>query len=106
MDDFEPIAERLIRVLEDGSDQNREAIAFGSTLRALPMPFARGEVIDLGIAATGAVDAIRPTPSLQIGFAGIFVREQVVEFGGGKLVNGLGAFSHRSLPSVEGIYHV
>ena len=36
------------------------------------------------------LDAIGPAPRLQIGFAGIFMREQVVELSGGKLVNRLG----------------
>jgi hypothetical protein len=87
MDHAVPIAERLVRVLEDRSDQNREPIAVRGALVALPMPFARSKVIDCRIAATRAVDALRPAPGLQIGPASIFVGEHALKLSGSKLVD-------------------
>jgi len=91
MDDLEPIAERLVGVLKNSPDQDRKPIAVRGALRALPMPLAGSEIIDLRIAASRTMDAIGPAPSLQIGFAGILMREKGVELGGGKLVDRLRA---------------
>jgi len=76
MRDLEPITERLVGVLKDRSDQNREPIAVRGTLLALPMPLASFEVIDLGIAATRAMHAVRPAAGLQIAFAGVLVPDR------------------------------
>ena len=92
MRDLEPVAQRLVRVLKDGPGDHRKAIA-GRTARsafgALPVPFARREVIDGGIAATRAADALRPAAHHQVGLRRIVVTdwESPVKLGCGKLVN-------------------
>ena len=104
MRDFEPVAERLVGVLEDRPGDMGKPIAVRGALFALPMPLARLEVIDLGIAAARAMHAIGPPTGDQIGFAGIFVRESRVELSGGHLGDGFGSlpwlfpFGGRILP--------
>jgi hypothetical protein len=87
-----PVFERLIRVLKDCAGQVREAIASrtaGRTLRALPM-MAGCERINLGIAATRANDAFRPTANDQISDAVFRRLKQRIELRGGQLVNCFG----------------
>ena len=111
MNDTIPIAQRFVRVLKDGIDQDREAVARGTargTLRALPMPFAGFEVIHSRIAATRATNALWPAARLQVCLAGIFVRKHCLKFRGSKLMNRLWLFAarHGVLHSIEGRYHV
>src|SRR5580692_1100698 len=106
MSDFEPVAERLVGVLENRASDDGKPIACGaarSALRTLPVPLARGEVIDSGIAATRAVNALGPTASLQISGARIFVTEWEtrLKFAFGHLVNWLRtprSFCHGGYP--------
>jgi hypothetical protein len=110
MHDLEPVAQRLVGVLKDRVDENREPIAIRSALLALPVPFARMQVIDGRVATTRTVDALRPAAALQIGFAGIFVtdRESCLKFPLRHLVNWLRTFCHGGHPfnlSVRGYCH-
>src|ERR1051326_4598561 len=100
VDDAIPVAKRLVGVLEDRSYQDGEPIAVGIALLALPVPLARGEVIDLGIAATRAVDAVGPAPRLKVCPAGIFMRKHGLELRDGQLVDGFRAlgFGHGPIP--------
>ena len=111
VDDAIPIAKRLIGVLENGIDQDREAVprrTARGALRALPMPIARGQVIYSRIAATRAAYAVWPAASLQVHLAGVFVRKHRLKFRGGKLMNRpwLFAACHGVLPMMERRYHV
>jgi hypothetical protein len=105
VNDFEPVAERLVGVLEDSPGDMGEPITVRGTLFALPMPLARFEVIDFGIAAARAMHAIWPSTGDQIGFAGFLVREGFVKLSGGHLRNGLRASGHGFPLSVGGYCH-
>lgn len=102
MSNLEPVAERLVGVFEYGASDNREAITVRGALLALPVPFAGLEVIDLGVAATRAVNAVRPAASLQIGFAGVLIAywEHFIELGRSQLVDlpRLFGADHRNIP--------
>jgi pimeloyl-ACP methyl ester carboxylesterase len=111
VNDVKPIAQRLIRVLEDRAGKVREAIAgraAGSALRALPMPLAGFEVIDAGIAATRAVDPVRPALGDKVSAASVFVWKHYLELGDGHLNNLWGLFlpSHGFSLGLEGYCHV
>jgi len=102
-----PVPERFIRVLEYGSGDMGEAV--GDTLaaiHALPFEGHRLERIDVGAAATRAMDALRPPAGDQIGLAGLFVGKYGLELGDGQLMNGLGAFraGHGGSPVYGGQY--
>ncbi len=106
MRDFEPISQRLVRIFEDRPGNDRKSIArrtAGGALGALPMPLAGFEIIDLGIAAARAMHAVWPTPSLQVGFAGVLIsdRKHGVELSRGHLMDRLWTTcSHKkSLPT-------
>jgi hypothetical protein len=101
MRDFEPVAERLVGVFEDRSDDMGEPISVRGACLALPLPLARLQVIDLGIAAARAMHAIGPPTGNQIGFTGILVREGRIELCGGHLRDGFGTFRHGSTPWIE-----
>jgi hypothetical protein len=78
--DLEPVAERLVRVLKDRPDQNREPIAARlGAFGALPVKGTIGDGIHVYIAATGAMDAFRPAASNEISLAGILIREHIVK---------------------------
>ncbi len=104
VDDPEPIAERLIRVLEDRPLDDREAIAARlGAFGALPVEGTIGDRIHVNVATTGAVDAFGPAPGLEVGFAGVLVREQSVKLLCGQLGNGFNA-GHFGLPrSMEAV---
>jgi hypothetical protein len=107
MHNAEPLAKRLIRILKDGPGKVREAVAGIAARcadRALPM-VAAFEAVDLGIVATRALDAFRPSPSDQIGPASLFVRERGLELANGHLVNGFRTAGHDFPSSVEGYCH-
>lgn len=105
VDDFEPVTERLVCVFEDRPGDMRKPITVRGALLALPMPPARLEVIDLGIAAPGAMHAIGPPTRDQIGFTGFFVGEGRVELRGAHLVDGLRSSGHGNSLSMEGYCH-
>ena len=107
MDDAKPVPERLICVLEDSPDQKRKTVAIRGALMALPVPFARSEVIDRRVSATRAMDALRPAAGLQIGLASFFIREKPLELSGGKLMDRLRLLGsgHVTLPTMEGYCH-
>lgn len=80
VDDLKPLAQRLVGVLEDGPDRDREAVAAGIGAGvADPMEVLGPMFHDLGIAAARAADARRPTLLDQVGPTGVLVREQPVE---------------------------
>ena len=109
VDDAKPLSEGLIRVLENGPGNDGEPIAgraAGSAFGTLPMPFAGRQVIDSGIAATRAADAFWPSTDLQIGFAGIFIREELLELRDGQLMDWFRMLGHGRSPDVEELYHV
>ena len=65
--DLEPVAERLVRVLKNRPGNHAEPIASRAArraFRALPMPFARRQVIDRRIAATRAADTLTASVAL------------------------------------------
>jgi hypothetical protein len=106
MHDLEPIAERLVCVLEDRARDNAEAIthvAARSALRALPVPLAGMQVIDGGVAAARADNALRPAAGFQISRARILVTdwETGLKFPLRHLVNGLRTFCHGGYPSTS-----
>jgi hypothetical protein len=110
MHDLEPVAQRLVGVLEDRSDQHREPIAARVALLALPMPFARAQVIDLGIAAARAVNAVWPAAGLQVSLGRFIVAERKALFKLAlrHLVDRLRTLCHGGYPStstVEGYCH-
>ena len=88
VDNPEPIAERLVGVLEDRAREVRETIAAvrGASV-ALPLVGHRRDAMrDLSPAAR-APDAIRPTMADQIRTARIFVRKSIFPLGEGHLMN-------------------
>ena len=98
MNDAEPVAERLIRVLEDRPGNDREPIAGGTSggaLSALPVPSTRWQVIDGRIGTTRTPDTFRPPAGFQIGFAGILIGKHRLELGDGELVDLTGLFGAR-----------
>ena len=107
VDDPEPIAERFIRVFEDGADQNGEAIParFGA-LAALPMEGPIGHGINVNIPAARAMNAMGPAAGDEVAFAIVVSREHVVKLLNCKLFYGLCA-GHVGLPnSMEATYAI
>jgi hypothetical protein len=92
MNDAEPITERLIRIFEYRPSNMRKAVAVGRALFALPMPFTGRKIVNGGIAATRATDALRPAPRDQVSPASLFVREQFFELRDCQLVDLRGLF--------------
>jgi hypothetical protein len=79
MGNFKPVAKRLVGVLKDRPCNHRKAIARRATrraLRALPMPLARRQVIDGGVATTRAVNALGPSAVRQVRLTGILVADR------------------------------
>jgi|ERR1700674_4806838 len=86
--DLEPIAERLIRILENRSCDVRETIGrVFRALVALPMPRVALQFRGVFSAAARAADALRPALANKIGAARLFIREKLLELRGGKLVD-------------------
>ena len=106
-----PVAQWLIGILKNGVHQYREAVASrtaGGALGALPMPFARWQIIYRRVAATRAADAFRPTARNKLSLACIFVRKHLLKLTNGQLVNRFWLFctSHScALLSIKGAYH-
>jgi hypothetical protein len=105
MRDTKPITKRLVRILEDRPDQKRETIAVWGARFALPVPFARRQIVNSAIAATRAARTLWPATRLQIDFAGILVWKHRFELCGRKLMDWLGTFCHGTLPTMEGYCH-
>lgn len=98
VNDPKPVAERLVRILEDCSGNVREAI--GSLRRAvvaLPAPCLALQFGNVSTAAR-AFDALGPATADQVGAASLFVGERALEIGGGELVDRLGSAGHRNIP--------
>ena len=94
MDHAEPIAERLIRVLEDRPGDMGEAIV-GLGWRAFvaqPIPFHCAVFFNLHIATARTSDAFGPAMPDEIGAARIFVWESLLPLGDGHLMDRLGLF--------------
>lgn len=105
MDDAEPLAKGLIRVLENRAGNVGEAVV-GCGRRASiaqPIPFHRSVLFNVHIAATRASDALRPTMPDQICATLIFVRECLFPIGEGHLRDGFGLFGagHSGSPSLD-----
>ena len=77
VNDAKPRPKRIVRVLENGSDKQREAIASGATVCALPMIGTARQRVCLDVAAAGARHAYRPTLFDQEVFAGVFRWKQL-----------------------------
>lgn len=99
VNDFEPVTERLVRVLENGASDDGETIAVVGTHLALPV-IAGCERIDLVVVTAGAFDTIRPAPSLQVGPASTLIADwkHRVELSRCKLVNWLRTLCHDGSP--------
>src|SRR5665213_297018 len=94
MDDAEPIAERLIRVLENRLGNVGETIirAGGRAFIAAPIPRQRTIGFNQGVAATRTIDTARPAVRHQIGRAVIFIRESFFPLSESHLMNLFGLF--------------
>jgi hypothetical protein len=103
MDDAKPFAKRLVRVLKNGARDVREAIAIHLARFALPMKAGRQRV-DLGIAATRAVNAVRPASRHEIGAARLLVNKRRFELSDGHLMDWLGALGGHGVSSSVGGY--
>src|ERR1700733_3475204 len=107
MNDFEPLAQGLVGVLEDRPGNMGEPIALirGAGV-ALPLEGHGPDRKDLHSATARAIDAIGPATGDQVPLAGVLIpdRENGLELGLGHLMNGLGAFglSHGRLPQSGG----
>ena len=98
VNDFEPRAQRLIRVFKDRSGDMREAItALRGALVALPVPGVALQLRRVLSAAARAPDAFGPFLSDKIGATGFLVGKGLIELRRRQLVNGLfGRHSCRS----------
>jgi hypothetical protein len=103
MDDLEPVAERLVGVLENGPRDMGEPIAsLGSALIALPTPRLVGQLVRIGRPTTRAMDASGPTAADKIRATGVLIGEHAVELSGGKLLDWLRSAGHRNnSPSID-----
>src|SRR5207253_2716830 len=76
VDHAKPVPEVNLGVLEDGPGDIGEPIGAPlAAVRALPMPFAGCERVDVRAAAARAIDAIRPAMGDQVRIARFLVRE-------------------------------
>jgi len=107
MDDPEPVAEGLIRVLEDRPYQNGEPIAARlGALAALPMEGPIGHGINVNIPASRAMDALGPATGDEVAFAIVIRGKHVVKLLNCKLFYRLCA-GHVGLPqSVRATYAI
>jgi len=96
--DLEPIAKRLIRVLKNRSCDVREAIGrVFRALVALPMPRVALQLRGILGATARTADAFGPAFADKISAARFFIREELLELRGGKLVDVLFG-SHGPVP--------
>jgi len=90
VNDFEPRAQRLIRVFKDRSGDMREAItALRGALVALPVPGVALQLRRVLSAAARAPDAFGPSLADKIGATGFLVGKGLIELRRRQLVNGL-----------------
>lgn len=85
---LEPGSKRVVRILKDGADVEREAIGMGSAFMALPRPCTLG-FVKLLVSAAGASRTCWPTPIHEIALAGILIRKEPI-VGKSHLPNTLG----------------
>ena len=106
MQDAEPVAERLIGVLENRPADMREAVigSRGRARVAQPVPFHGAVRLDVGIAATRANDKLGPAVFGEIQAARIFVGESRFPFRDRHLVDLLRLFGagHLGSPVQQG----
>jgi hypothetical protein len=95
MDHAEPLPQRLVRVLENRSGDVGKAVAVWCALFALPMPFARRKIVNSGVTATRAANALGPAARDQVSLASVFVWKRFLELGDGQLMNWLWLFAVR-----------
>jgi hypothetical protein len=104
VDDAEPVAEWLVRVLKDRPGDMGEPIAcLRSALVALPIPRLIRQLMRIGRATARAMDALGPTTADKVRATGVLIGEHVLKLGGGKLLDRLGLFAgHDGNPPVNG----
>jgi hypothetical protein len=84
---FEPILERLVRVLKDGARDVRKAIGrHGRTLVALPMPRVASQGFRAIRATPRTLHAFRPTLADQIRAARFLIRKRLFKLWDGELM--------------------
>ena len=111
MGDAKPVAEGLLGVLENRPAEAREPIALRRTGTALPVKgLVAGGVVQVGIAATRASDALRPATGDQVAETSLIVtdRKAVLKLPSGHLRDWLRTFCHDGYPSnptVKGYCH-
>lgn len=106
--DAVPVAERLLGVLEDRADQGGEAVGRRRTFSALPVKRLVGRsVINFGIAAARAANALWPAARDQVPKAGLIVAfwEAGLKLGRRHLRDWLGTICHGSTLLMEGCCH-
>lgn len=93
MENLEPIQQRFLGFLENGSGCERETVRRAivlAALFALPVPWSRFAHIDVIVGATDALDdAIRPASIPEIGAARILIGEHLLELSNGHLADDL-----------------
>lgn len=105
--DLEPIAKRLVRILKNRLDSQREPIrSLRGALIALPMVRIARQRMDVRVVATRTFNAIGPTACNQIGAASLLMGKHCLELGAGHLMNRLRLARHGIPRNVEGYYHV
>lgn len=87
VNDFEPLRQRFVGVLEHSADQHREAVAVGVTLFAGPVIGTAWKFVRVHSAATRAANASRPAAGNQIVFARLIGRELAFQLREGHLMN-------------------
>lgn len=104
VDDAEPLAQALVRVLEDGADENGKAVVRSGSRAVVAQPVKRHRAVrlDVGIAALRAAHAIGPALADKVAFAGVIIREHRLKLRNGHLLN-LDFVSHffAPLPTVR-----
>jgi hypothetical protein len=101
MGDAEPVAERLLSVLENRATEAREPITLRRTGPALPMKgLIAGGVVEIDVAASRASHALRPPTGDQVAKAGFVIPDWKtgLELGRGHLRNWLRTFCHDAYP--------
>lgn len=98
VDDAEPFAERLIRVLENGPRDMGEPVAgLRSALVALPRPGAIRQLVRIDRPTARAGDAIGPAALYEVSAASFLIGEHPLKFADTHLMDGLRLFpGHRT----------
>ena len=100
VDDAEPLAKRLVGVLEDRAGKVREAVApIRRTRIALPLERHCLNRMRHQRTATRATDYVAPATCYQVRRASVFVGKHRLELRDGHLVNGLRTTGHDNLPA-------